>query len=127
MQTSEGGSLAFAQNDLRATEEIDSFTEVLGRKMRRMGKLNYSALMSLDGYIEGPDGKFDWAAPDEEVHRFINDLERRMGTYLFGRVFPRAAGLLMGAFGNVGRSCRCRTGVRLTARARRKRRWERTV
>lgn len=50
-----------------------------------MAKLNYSALMSLDGYIEGPDGKFDWAAPDAEVHQFVNDLERGVGTYLFGR------------------------------------------
>ncbi|MBI3409691.1 MAG: dihydrofolate reductase [Planctomycetes bacterium] len=50
-----------------------------------MAKLNYSALMSLDGYIEGPDGKFDWAAPDEEVHQFVNDLERGVGTHLYGR------------------------------------------
>jgi dihydrofolate reductase len=41
--------------------------------------------MSLDGYIEDKDGKFDWAVPDEEVHRFINDLERSAGTYLYGR------------------------------------------
>jgi dihydrofolate reductase len=47
--------------------------------------LIYSAICSLDGYIEGPDGKFDWAMPDEEVHRFINDLERSVGTYLLGR------------------------------------------
>lgn len=50
-----------------------------------MAKLIYSAIMSLDGYIEDPDGKFDWAVPDEEVHRFINDLERAAGTYLYGR------------------------------------------
>jgi dihydrofolate reductase len=48
-------------------------------------KLVYSALSSLDGYIEDPDGNFDWAMPDAEVHQFINDLQRPVGTYLFGR------------------------------------------
>jgi dihydrofolate reductase len=50
-----------------------------------MGKLIYSAIASLDGYIEDEHGKFDWAAPDEEVHAFINDLEGPVGTYLYGR------------------------------------------
>ena len=50
-----------------------------------MAKLIYSAIASLDGYIEDEDGNFDWAAPDQEVHRFVNDLERRVGTYLYGR------------------------------------------
>src|SRR5919198_6633686 len=50
-----------------------------------MAKLIYSAIPSLDGYIEDADGNFDWAAPDEEVHRFVNDLERRVGTCLYGR------------------------------------------
>lgn len=50
-----------------------------------MARLIYSAIMSLDGYIEDRDGRFDWAMPDEEVHRFINDLERAAGTYLYGR------------------------------------------
>jgi dihydrofolate reductase len=50
-----------------------------------MGKLIYSAITSLDGYIEDEDGNFDWAAPDEEVHGFVNDLERSVGTYLYGR------------------------------------------
>jgi dihydrofolate reductase len=50
-----------------------------------MAKLIYSAIMSLDGYIEDRDGKFDWAMPDEQVHRFINDLERGAGTHLYGR------------------------------------------
>jgi dihydrofolate reductase len=50
-----------------------------------MAALIYSAIASLDGYIEDEDGKFDWAEPDEEVHAFINDLERPVGTYLYGR------------------------------------------
>jgi dihydrofolate reductase len=50
-----------------------------------MAKLIYSAITSLDGYIEDSTGKFDWAVPDEEVHRFVNDLERAAGTYLYGR------------------------------------------
>jgi dihydrofolate reductase len=50
-----------------------------------MAKLIYSAIASLDGYIEDEDGSFDWAAPDEEVHAFVNDLERPVGTYLYGR------------------------------------------
>src|SRR5262245_15962908 len=50
-----------------------------------MAKLIYSAIASLDGYVEDASGKFDWAAPDEEVHAFVNDLERPIGTYLYGR------------------------------------------
>jgi dihydrofolate reductase len=50
-----------------------------------MAKLIYSAITSLDGYVEDTDGKFDWAAPDEEVHAFVNDLERPIATYLYGR------------------------------------------
>ena len=50
-----------------------------------MAKLMYSAITSLDGYVEDKDGNFDWAAPDEEVHTFVNDLERPVGTYLYGR------------------------------------------
>jgi dihydrofolate reductase len=50
-----------------------------------MAKLIYAAIASLDGYVEDEDGKFDWAVPDEEVHAFVNDLERPLGTYLYGR------------------------------------------
>ena len=50
-----------------------------------MAKLIYTAITSLDGYIEDEDGNFDWAVPDEEVHTFINDLGRPIGTYLYGR------------------------------------------
>jgi dihydrofolate reductase len=50
-----------------------------------MAKLIYSAITSLDGYIADEEGNFDWAMPDEEVHTFINDLEQRLGTHLYGR------------------------------------------
>ena len=50
-----------------------------------MANLIYSAIASLDGYVADEEGKFGWAAPDEEVHAFINDLERPIGTYLYGR------------------------------------------
>jgi dihydrofolate reductase len=50
-----------------------------------MAKLIYSAISSLDGYVADADGNFDWSMPDDEVHRFVNDLERPIGTYLLGR------------------------------------------
>ena len=50
-----------------------------------MARLIYSAITSLDGYIADENGKFDWAKPDVEVHTFINDLERQVGTHLLGR------------------------------------------
>jgi dihydrofolate reductase len=50
-----------------------------------MAKLIYSAITSLDGYVADEEGKFDWGEPDEEVHAFVNDLERPVGTYLYGR------------------------------------------
>ena len=50
-----------------------------------MAKLIYSAIASLDGYVADEDGNFNWAVPDEEVHAFINDLQRPLGTYLYGR------------------------------------------
>jgi dihydrofolate reductase len=64
-----------------------------------VAKLIYSTIASLDGYVEDVSGRFDWAAPDEEVHAFVNDLERPIGTYLYGRrmyetmVFWETAGL----------------------------------
>ncbi len=50
-----------------------------------MAKLIYAAISSLDGYVADAAGNFDWSAPDQEVHRFVNDLERAIGTYLYGR------------------------------------------
>ena len=64
-----------------------------------MAKLMYAAIASLDGYVEDAEGKFDWSAPDEEVHAFINELERPIGIYLYGRrmyetmVFWESAGI----------------------------------
>ena len=50
-----------------------------------MARLIYSMITSLDGYVADDSGAFEWAAPDEEVHAFVNDLERPIGTYLYGR------------------------------------------
>ena len=50
-----------------------------------MAKLIYTAITSLDGYVADEDGNFHWAAPDEEVLTFVNNLERPVGTYLYGR------------------------------------------
>ncbi len=50
-----------------------------------MARLIYSMIASLDGYVADEGGNFDWAAPDEEVHTFVNDLEQPVGTYLYGR------------------------------------------
>lgn len=50
-----------------------------------MAKLIYSPMISLDGFVADEGGNFDWAEPDESVHTFINDLERPIGTYLYGR------------------------------------------
>ncbi|MEP9362700.1 dihydrofolate reductase family protein [Nocardioides sp. CN2-186] len=50
-----------------------------------MARLIYSAIASLDGYTVDSDGRFDWCAPDEEVHAAVNEQERSVGTYLYGR------------------------------------------
>ena len=50
-----------------------------------MARLIYAAIASADGYVEDADGRFDWAEPDEELLRFVNELERPAGTYLYGR------------------------------------------
>jgi dihydrofolate reductase len=55
------------------------------RRRFTVAKLIYLAIASLDGYIADEEGIFDWAMPDEEVHAFINDLDRPLGTYLYGR------------------------------------------
>ena len=51
----------------------------------RMGRLVYSVIMSLDGYVDDPEGGFAWAMPGEEVHAYLNDLMRPIGTHLYGR------------------------------------------
>jgi len=52
-----------------------------------MAKLLYMPIMSLDGYVADEAGKYDWAMPDDEVFGFVNDFERPVGTYLYGRRF----------------------------------------
>src|SRR5205814_4225871 len=75
-------------------ERGDEFRRSAGSKTKRtsprrledgVARLIYSAIASLDGYIEDAQGRFDWAEPDEEVHAFVNELERPVGTYLYGR------------------------------------------
>jgi dihydrofolate reductase len=50
-----------------------------------VARLIYAAIASLDGFIEDAQGRFEWAEPDEEVFAFVNELERPIGTYLYGR------------------------------------------
>jgi len=50
-----------------------------------MGRLVYSVIVSLDGYVDDAEGGFAWAMPDEEVHAYVNDLMRPIGTHLYGR------------------------------------------
>jgi dihydrofolate reductase len=50
-----------------------------------MARLSYMSITSLDGYIEDAHGRFDWSMPSEEVHAFVNDLVRPIGTYIYGR------------------------------------------
>jgi dihydrofolate reductase len=50
-----------------------------------MARLIYSAIASLDGYVADEQGNFDRLAPDEELHAFVNHLERTVGTHLYGR------------------------------------------
>jgi len=49
------------------------------------GRLVYSAICSLDGYVADPDGRFDWSAPGEEVHAAVNAMSSTVGTQLLGR------------------------------------------
>jgi dihydrofolate reductase len=55
------------------------------RRTRTVAKLMYSGIVSIDGYLADREGNFDWAMPDEEVHTFVNDLTRPVGTHLLGR------------------------------------------
>ncbi len=73
-------------HSIRVTERTTLERIPILRKVITMAKLIFSAITSLDGYIEDEGGNFDWGAPDEEVFRFVNDLERPVGTYLYGRL-----------------------------------------
>ncbi|THG29275.1 dihydrofolate reductase family protein [Naasia lichenicola] len=50
-----------------------------------MGRLIYASIVSLDGYVADAAGRFDWSEPDDEVHRFVNEIQRPIGTHLYGR------------------------------------------
>ena len=50
-----------------------------------MRKVIYSTMVSLDGFIEGPNRELDWAIIDEQLHKFVNDQQSEIGTYLYGR------------------------------------------
>jgi dihydrofolate reductase len=69
----------------RRTAQRDKKHNRPGAEDATVARLIYSAIASLDGYIEDATGGFDWAQPDAEVHAAVNDLERPIGTYLYGR------------------------------------------
>jgi dihydrofolate reductase len=50
-----------------------------------VARLIYMTIASLDGYVADENGKYDWARPDDEMFGFVNDFERPIGTYLYGR------------------------------------------
>src|SRR5258706_2399129 len=60
-------------------------TSAAHKRRFTMARLIYMAIMSLDGYVADGNGKYDWAMPDDEVFSFVNDFERPVGTYLYGR------------------------------------------
>src|SRR5881397_4175959 len=77
-----------------------------------MAKLIYSAITSLDGYVADEDGNFDWAAPDEEVHTFVNELERRVGRHLPLRAPDVRGDGLLGDCGHPRRPAALHKGLR---------------
>ena len=50
-----------------------------------MALLRYTAITSLDGYVNDAEGDFSWAAPSDELHEVVNTAEREVGTHLLGR------------------------------------------
>src|SRR5215470_8916826 len=63
---------------MRPRSVVSSYCRTRGSLMR---SVTYSMGVSLDGYIVGPDGEFDWTAPDEEVFRFVTDEIRQVGVH----------------------------------------------
>ncbi len=72
-------------SNLAPVSVLESNEPAIPRKAITLAKLIYSVISSLDGYFEDAESRFDWAEPDEEVHAFANDLDRPIGTYLYGR------------------------------------------
>jgi len=73
------------RRDERVGSDRQALASIGQPGLHDMAKLIYSAIASLDGYVEDEQGSFDWATPDDEVHAFVNDLERPIGVYLYGR------------------------------------------
>src|SRR5947209_3316743 len=72
----------YGDDRVRAHHVLATPLRLIGVKM---AKLIYAAIASLDGYVADQEGRSDWGMPDEEVHAFVNDLERPIGTHLYGR------------------------------------------
>jgi len=69
-----------------------------------MAKLVYAAITSLDGYVADAEGNFDWSMPDPEVHAYVNELQRSIGTYLFGRRLYQVMKVWETLYGQPGQS-----------------------
>jgi dihydrofolate reductase len=80
-----GVVLMCSVDELRPAPCVSRLRTDQGGKGDDVGRLIYSVIASLDGYVEDTAGAVEWAAPDEEVHAFLNELERPVGTYLYGR------------------------------------------
>jgi dihydrofolate reductase len=84
-EASGASASAAARSDANSDSGMSGYPGDITADTCAMAELIYSAITSLDGYVEDEDGHFDWAAPDDEVLGFLNDLERPIGTYLYGR------------------------------------------
>jgi dihydrofolate reductase len=85
LESGQGEGAAGDGGDARDEEDRDRRAGASGGGGIALAKLIYGAIASLDGYVADENGNFDWSAPDEEVHRFVNELERPVGTHLYGR------------------------------------------
>ena len=79
------GRTAAIWSSSRGSKELGSSASFPRANPGTVAKLVYIAIQSLDGFIEDEAGRFDWGEPDEEVHAFVNDVARSVGTFLYGR------------------------------------------